>query len=86
MKANAISTLFFLIISIGSIQAQKIEIEKKGLGGTVFYQNGNKVSMGDLQNIMQDNVEALASIKKARSNNVLAQIIGAAGGLWSVIL
>jgi outer membrane lipoprotein SlyB len=76
---NTILTLILVLTTITICNAQKIEIEKVS-GGYQYTQNGNKISMGELVKAMESNSEALVFMKKAKSNNVLATILGGAGG------
>lgn len=59
--------------------AQKIET-KKVFGGYKYTLEGKNMTMNNLVNVMKSNPEALKLIKKARSNNVIASILGGAGG------
>ncbi len=59
--------------------AQKIEVDKV-LGGYKYSQNGKRMTMNQLVKTMEYNPEALSLIKKARSNNIIATILGGVGG------
>ncbi len=72
-------TLIFAAVLITISSAQQIET-KKVFGGYQYTQNGDRMTMGDLVKVMESNSEALAHMKKAKSNNVLASILGGAGG------
>ena len=76
---KTILTLIFALTIITFCNAQKIEM-KKVFGGYVYSQNGDKMTMSDLVNVMESNSEALNFMKKAKSNNVLVSILGGAGG------
>ncbi len=78
MKHTLLTLMFALAIMTFS-NAQKIE-SKKVFGGYQYTQSGNKMSMGDLSNTMKSNPESLKLINKAKSNNLLASIIGGVGG------
>ncbi len=62
-----------------NVNAQKIEI-KKVLGSNVYLQNGKRLTLKKITNLMEGNNKALAAIKKAKTNNVWSSIIGGAGG------
>ena len=75
-------TILIFILTLTTIticNAQKIEM-KKVFGGYQYTQNGNQMTMGKLVKVMESNSEALKFMKKAKSNNVLASILGGAGG------
>jgi len=75
-------TLLTLILTFSMIavcNAQKIET-KKVFGGYQYTLNGKKMSMRDLVEVMNSNSEALRYIQKAKSNNIMASILGGAGG------
>ncbi len=74
-----ILNLIFALVTITICSAQKIEM-KKVFGGYQYTQNGDKMTMGDLVKVMESNSEALNFMKKAKSNNLLASILGGAGG------
>jgi outer membrane lipoprotein SlyB len=76
---NTILTLILALTTITICNAQKIEITKV-FGGYHYTQNGNKMTMSKLVKVMESNSDALKFIKKAKSNNVLATILGGAGG------
>ena len=76
---KTILTLILALTTMTICNAQKIEM-KKVLGGYHYTQNGNRMTMGKLVNAMESNSEALTFMKKAKSNNVLASILGGAGG------
>ncbi len=75
-------TIVIFILTLTTIticNAQKIEI-KKVFGGYQYSQNGNRMTMGKLIKVMESNSEALKFMKRAKSNNVLASILGGTGG------
>lgn len=74
-----ILTLIFTLATISFCNAQKIEM-KKIFGGYIYSQDGNKMTMGKMVKAMESNPDALKFMKKAKSNNVLASILGGAGG------
>ena len=76
---KTILTLILALATMTICNAQKIEM-KKVFGGYHYTQNGNRMTMGKLVNAMESNSEALKFMKKAKSNNVLASILGGAGG------
>ena len=76
---KTILTLILALTTITICNAQKIEM-KKVFGGYQYTQNGNRMTMGKLVTAMESNSEALKFMKKAKSNNVLASILGGVGG------
>ena len=76
---KALLTLILALITMTICNAQKIEM-KKIFGGYQYTQNGNRMTMGKLVKTMDANSDALKFIKKAKSNNVFASILGGAGG------
>ncbi len=60
-------------------EAQTID-SRKIMGGYQFSQNGNVLSFRQLVRVMEPNRQAYPIIKKARTNNTIASIIGFAGG------
>lgn len=74
-----ILTLMIGLATMTICNAQKIEM-KKVFGGYQYTQDGNKMTMGKLVKVMESNSDALKFMKKAKSNNVLASILGGAGG------
>ena len=76
---KTILTLIFALAIMTFCNAQKIEMEKM-FGGYKYTQNGKRMTMGDLVNTMESNANALEFIKKARTNNTFASILGGAGG------
>ena len=76
---KTILTLIIALTTTTFCSAQKIEI-KKVFGGYQYTQNGKTMTMVNLVNEMGSNPEALQFIKKAKSDNVLASILGGAGG------
>ena len=76
---KTILTLILAFVTLTFCNAQKIEMEKV-FGGYKYTQNGKQMKMGDLVNTMQSNANALEFIKKARTNNTFASILGGAGG------
>ncbi|MGG8495594.1 hypothetical protein ACQY1Q_04190 [Tenacibaculum sp. TC6] len=75
-----IYTLVFVFTSITFCNAQKIETEKI-FGGYRYTQNGKTLTMNNLTVLMQSNKQALELLKKAKTNNTLAYILGGAGGI-----
>ncbi len=76
---KTILTLIFAMVTFTFCNAQKIEIEKV-FGGYKCTQDGKPMTMRDLANTMESNPDAFELIKKARTNNTLASILGGAGG------
>lgn len=72
-------TLTIIIVSITISNAQKISIEKT-FGGLKFTQNGKNLTMNELVSTMQSTPKSYKLIKSAKSNNLLAQVIGGVGG------
>ena len=67
------------LLSISFVNAQKIEIDK-GFRGYRYSQNGNYMSMKDLQNAVVDTSEALKLVTKAKSNFIYSTIFNLSGG------
>lgn len=78
MKKTILSLLIVLVTTT-ICDAQKIEMEKV-FGGYKYTQNGIMLTMNDLVKTMESNQQAFELIKEAQSCNVLASIIGGAGG------
>ena len=81
-KRKLLSAMLFTIclnFSFGQTASDSISV-KKVFGGYKFYQGEKKLSMSELVNIMQPNVQALKEIKSAQSASTLATIISGAGG------
>ncbi len=76
---KAVLTLTIIIASITISNAQKISIEKT-FGGLKFTQNGKNLTMNELVSVMKSNPDSYKLIKSAKSNNLLAQVIGGVGG------
>lgn len=76
---KTILPLIFVLTAITFCTGQKIKMEK-AFGGYKYTQNGQKMGMGDLVKIMENNQPAYKLIKEAQSSNTLATIIGSAGG------
>ncbi|MBD0403019.1 hypothetical protein [Flammeovirga sp. EKP202] len=72
-------TITLILTALTFSHAQRIEAEKK-FGGYKFTQNGEYVTMKVLVQTMESNKEAYLLMKQARSNNILAGILGGAGG------
>jgi len=82
LKRNSLLAMLLAIclnFSFGQTASDSISI-KKIFGGYKFYQGEKKLSMSELVNIMQPNVEAFKEIKSAQSAFTLATIIGGVGG------
>ena len=75
-------TILMVTLAIASItlcNAQKIEV-KKIFGGYKYMQNEKPMSMRGLVKTLEANADAYPFIKKASTNNTLANILGGAGG------
>jgi hypothetical protein len=75
-------TIFTLTLAFATMTlciAQQIEM-KKVFGGYKFSQNNENLTMSNLVKTMESNQQAFELIKKAKSKNSLASIIGFAGG------
>ena len=62
-------------------------ITKNVFGGYKFYQNGERLKMGQMVSMMETNQEAYQHIKAARKNNIWSSVIGGIGGFmagWSL--
>lgn len=71
--------IVFIIISVSTINAQKIEI-KKVFGGYTFSQNDKMITLNQMQEIMKDNQKALDLVTSAKTNQTWGMILGGAGG------
>ena len=71
--------LTLALATITLCNAQKIEV-KKVFGGYKYMQNEKPMSMRGLIKAMELNADAYQLIKKASTNNTLANILGGAGG------
>jgi hypothetical protein len=78
MRNLLLILIFALTIPI-ICNAQKIEIQKV-FGGYKFTQNEKNLTMSDLVIKMEANTEAQSYIKKAKSTNALASVLGGIGG------
>ena len=76
---KALLTLTIIIASITISNAQKISTEKT-FGGLKFTQNGKNLTMNELVSTMKSSPNSYKLIKSAKSNNLLAQVIGGVGG------
>lgn len=74
-----IFTFLFAICTSFFAQSQQIEKEKV-FGGYKYSVDGKIVSMKEMINLMESNTQAMALMKKAKSNTTLATILGGAGG------
>ena len=71
-------TLTFLTITFCS--AQKIEVEKV-FGGYKYSQNGEKLSLKELGNILEKKTDSFELYKKGKSNLLFSTILNFSGGL-----
>ncbi len=82
MKKMILFALLMMLSSVQLLFAQQkgtpIDIEK-GFEAS-FYQNGARLNMAKLSQIMQDNTEAMTSLGKAKTNKAFATVFGFAGG------
>ncbi|RIH66283.1 hypothetical protein D1164_05060 [Mariniphaga sediminis] len=78
MKKMAMLFVGLLFIG-GMVNGQEITI-KEVFGGQQFYQNGKKLTMGQLVKTMEGNELAYNEIKKAQSTYTLGAIVSGAGG------
>lgn len=53
---------------------------KNGFWGWQFYKNDEKIKMGEVQDLLQSNPEALSKFKAAKTNSIVSTIIGSIGG------
>lgn len=82
MKRIAI-ILFLLTVSLTFTFGQTVQDSitiKKVFGGYMFYKGERRLTMNQLVGTMKTNEVAYKQIKSAQSNNLLATIIGGAGG------
>ncbi|ADR20950.1 hypothetical protein MATR_14240 [Marivirga tractuosa] len=83
---KAILTLIISLTVISFINAQEIESEKV-FGGYKYIQEGKPLNIHQLEEIMEPLPDAYKHIKKAKTNNTLATIVGYTGGFligWPV--
>ncbi|HIP47882.1 MAG TPA: hypothetical protein EYG92_02815 [Lutibacter sp.] len=78
MKKTILILLVF-IIAISSMNAQEIQ-STKVFGGYKYTQEGKVLTMKSMSSTLETNPEAYKLFKKAKSANVLAQILGGVGG------
>jgi uncharacterized protein YcfJ len=78
MKKIVLTIVLILTTSI-HINSQEIEM-KKVLGGYVFKQEGKKLSLKQMQEVMKNNKEAFDLVQSAKSNQTWGMVLGAAGG------
>ena len=71
--------LFLLTTAIFTINAQTIET-KKGFGGTRFFQNGEKLKLWKVIDLMESDPETLKLIQSAQSHRIGGNVIGFVGG------
>ncbi len=76
---NLLLTLIIIIGSITFSNAQKISAEKV-FGGYKFTQKGKALTMSQLVTTMKSNPTSYKLIKSAKSNNLLAMVLGGVGG------
>lgn len=75
-------TILIVTLALATItlcNAQQIEV-KKIFGGYKYTQNDASLTMRSLVKTMEANADAYELIKKARTNNTLANILSGAGG------
>lgn len=80
MKLKYIIALTTLFLTI-NLSAQKIEIKKTHRGHYGFYQNGNKLTINELVNIMKNNKESYKLMKSARLENYFISSAGLTGSV-----
>ncbi|SDR66315.1 hypothetical protein SAMN05216503_0147 [Polaribacter sp. KT25b] len=67
------------IFTFSNVNAQKIEV-KKFFGENLFYQNGEKLTMNQLKEVLKNNKETLDLIKSAKHNYTWSSVLGFSGG------
>jgi hypothetical protein len=67
------------IFTFLNVNAQKIEV-KKSFGENSYYQNGEKLTMNQLKEVLKNNTETLVLIKSAKSNYTWSSVLGVSGG------
>lgn len=72
-------TLSFILVAFAYCNSQTIE-SKKVFGGYKFTQSGKTLTMNELTTQLNTNEESADLIKKAKSQNTFASILGGAGG------
>lgn len=75
-------TLLLCFATLFAATAQKIETQKV-FGGYKFRLNGEKLSYFELDEMMYSNPAAHRFMRKARTQNIIADVIGGVGG-WFV--
>jgi hypothetical protein len=75
---NVILLLIIGITTILTCSSQNIEV-KKSIWGYNFTQNGEKLTMSETVKKMEFNKNAFILMEKAKSNNLLEEIIGNSG-------
>ena len=84
--SKSIIVLFSLIFSLSSYcQTNNDSIKRINLGLSHCYTyNGKIMTYSKMTTIMKDNVQAFDYLKKAKTSNTLASIVGFAGGFCMV--
>ncbi len=77
---KAFATLLALL-ALYTANAQEISITQGPFGGVKYTQNGELLTMAEVQQAMEISPEALRLIKKSKANNSLATVLSFAGGL-----
>ncbi len=72
-------TIILCLVAFSNINAQKIEM-KKSFGTNMYLQDGKRLTLKQLTELMKNNKEALTLIKKAKTNNTWSMVLGGAGG------
>ncbi|PWG06145.1 hypothetical protein [Polaribacter aquimarinus] len=72
-------TIILCLVAFSNINAQKIEM-KKSFGTNMYMQDGKRLNAKQLTDLMKGNEKALSAIKKAKTNNTWATVLGGAGG------
>lgn len=77
---HAILILTLAFFGASFCNAQEIET-KKVFGGYLYSQNGEKLTMDEMVKTIESHPEALALMKKAKSQYLIASILGATSGV-----
>ena len=83
-------TIFYILLVFSTIQyafPQVFEdtiIYERVFGGYKYYQYGNRISMTEVVDILEDNYDAHVQLKAARVNYRLSNMFGVVGGLMII--
>ncbi len=85
MKLFLLSLTFLFLTAIGFSQSIDSVIQiRHGYFGNRYYQNGTKLSLSELPELLKTNDEAYKQIQSARTNNLLYYVLSISGGVLLV--